>query len=418
MSRKPPKPNPATAQAIPARAALAQSATAQAAPLPSIGSERELQIYQQRMVGQAPSIPIAVSLLEQKAKETISQAAYDYVAGGAGGERTMKANLDAFDHWRIMPRMLRDVGSRDLSIRLFGAKLPFPVILAPVGVQGIVRAEGELASGRAAASLGIPFALSTVSSHSIEKVAEAVGDGPRWFQLYWGKDHELAASMVQRAERAGYSAVIVTLDTRYLAWRERDLQNGYLPFLRGEGLANYVSDPVFRAQLAQPPEENPIDVVRLWGSGFSNPSLTWRDIAFLRRRTRLPILLKGILDPADAAKALEAKVDGIIVSNHGGRQVDGAIGALDALPAVVAKVKGRVPVLFDSGIRWGADAFKALALGADAVMLGRLYVWGLAVAGEQGVRETLQNFVADFDLTLALSGYTSCEQLRPACLMR
>lgn len=418
MPRKPPNPNPATAKAIPARAAPAQSAPAQAATLPSIGPERELQIYQQRMVGQAPSIPIAVSLLEQKAKETISQAAYDYVAGGAGGERTMKANLDAFDHWRIVPRMLRDVSSRDLSIKLFGAKLPFPVILAPVGVQGIVRAEGELASGRAAASLGIPFAISTVSSHSIEKVAEAMGDGPRWFQLYWGKDHELAASMVQRAECAGYSAVIVTLDTRYLAWRERDLQNGYLPFLRGEGLANYVSDPVFRAQLAQPPEENPIDVVRLWGSGFSNPSLTWRDIAFLRRRTCLPILLKGILDPSDAAKALEAKVDGIIVSNHGGRQVDGAIGALDALPAVVAKVKRRVPVLFDSGIRWGADAFKALALGADAVMLGRLYVWGLAVAGEQGVRETLQNFVADFDLTLALSGYTACQQLRPACLMR
>ncbi len=387
-------------------------------PPQSIGPERELQVYQQRMVGQSPAVPIPVAALEQKAKESISQAAYDYVAGGAGGERTMQANLDAFNRWRIVPKMLRDVSCRDLSVKIFGKKYPYPVILAPVGVQGIVRPEGELASGRAAASLGLPFAISTVSSHSIEKVAEAMGDGPRWFQLYWGKDHELAASMVQRAERAGYSAVIVTLDTRYLAWRERDLQNGYLPFLRGEGLANYVSDPVFRAQLAQPPEENPIDVVRLWGRDFSNPALTWKDLAFLRRHTRLPILLKGILDPEDAAKALAAKVDGIIVSNHGGRQVDGAIGALDALPGVVKKVRGRVPVLFDSGVRWGADALKALALGADAIMLGRLYIWGLGVAGEQGVRETLQNFLADLDLTFALSGYTACGQLRSSSLVR
>jgi lactate 2-monooxygenase len=383
----------------------------------SIGPERELQIYQQRMTGEKPSVPVPVALLEQKAKEVLSEAVYCYIAGGAGGERTMRANLEAFYQWRIVPQMLRDVSSRDLSIKILGTKLPFPVILAPVGVQGIIRPEGDLASGRAAASLGLPFVLSTVSSHSIEKVAEAMGDGPRWFQLYWGKDHKLAASMVQRAERAGYSAIVVTLDTRYLAWRERDLQNGYLPFLLGEGLANYVSDPVFRAQLAQPPESNPIDVVRLWGRDFSNPALTWHDLAFLRRQTRLPILVKGILDPADAAKALEAGVDGIIVSNHGGRQVDGAIAALDALPAVVRKVKGRVPVLFDSGIRWGADAFKALTLGADAILLGRLYLWGLAVAGEQGVRETLQNFLADLDLTFALSGYTACKQLRQSTLV-
>lgn len=389
----------------------------QKSPPRSFGPERELQVYQQFLAGEKPSVPIPVAQLEQKAKECLSEAAYAYVAGGAGGERTMRANLEAFYRWRIVPRVLGDVSSRDLSVKILGTKLPFPVILAPVGVQGIIRPEADLASGRAAASLGLPFVLSTVSSHSIEKVAEAMGHGVRWFQLYWGKDHELAASMVQRAERAGYSAIVVTLDTRYLAWRERDLHNGYLPFLLGEGLANYVTDPVFRAQLAQPPEANPIEAIRLWGANFSNPALTWRDLAFLRRRTRLPILLKGILDPADAAKALEAKIDGIIVSNHGGRQVDGAIAALDALPAVVRKVKGRVPVLFDSGIRWGADAVKALALGADAILLGRLYLWGLAIAGEQGVRETLQNFLADFDLTMALSGYTACKQLRAECLV-
>ena len=209
----------------------------------------------------------------------------------------------------------------------------------------------------------------------------------------------------------------MTLDTRYLGWRERDLRNGYLPFLLGEGLANYVTDPVFRAQLAQAPEENPMDVVRLWGTGFSNPALNWADLAFLRRRTRLPILLKGILDAADAAKALAAGVDGIIVSNHGGRQVDGSIAALDALPEVVRKVRGRVPVLFDSGIRWGADAFKAIALGADAILLGRLYIWGLAIAGEAGVREVVQNFLGDLDLTFALSGYTACGQLRSSSLV-
>jgi lactate 2-monooxygenase len=384
----------------------------------SFGPERELQIYQQSLTGGKLPVPVPVALLEQKAKECLSQAAYDYVAGGAAGERTMRANLEAFYRWRIVPRVLGDVSSRDLSVKILGTKIPYPVILAPIGVQGIIRPEADLASARAAASLKLPFVLSTVSSHSIEKVAEAMGDAVRWFQLYWGKDHELAASMVQRAERAGYSAVVVTLDTRLLGWRERDLQNGYLPFLLGEGLANYVSDPVFRSKLAQPPEASPIDVVRLWGSIFSNPSLTWGNLAFLRKRTRLPILLKGILDADDAGKAVAAGVDGIIVSNHGGRQVDGSIAALDALPGVVKKVRGRVPVLFDSGIRWGADAFKALALGAEAILLGRPYIWGLAIAGEDGVREVLRNFLGDFDLAMALSGFTECGQLRPSVLVR
>jgi len=388
-----------------------------AIPIPS-GQEREQQIYAGGLFGTTTAIPAAIALLEQKAKEMLTPAAIDYVAGGAGGEDTMRANREAFYRWRIVPRMLRDVSQRDLSVEFLGARLPAPVILGPVGVQGIIHAEAEVASARAAASLGVPFALSTVSSRSMEEVAQAAGNEPRWFQLYWGKNPDLTASMLQRAERAGYTALVVTLDTSMLAWRERDLQHAYLPFLLGQGLANYFSDPVFRGLLPQPPEQNPAAAIQLWGSLFSNTTLTWSDIPFLRKHTRMPIILKGILHAEDAARALDAGADALIVSNHGGRQVDGAIAALDALPAVVREVKGRVPVLFDSGIRRGADVFKALALGAKAVLLGRLYMYGLAVAGEQGVREVLLNLLADFDLTLALSGYSSCAELDASALAK
>lgn len=378
------------------------------------GPQRQQQIYTLGLTGSALSVPVSLSLLEQKAKEMLSPPAFDYVAGGASGEDTVRANRDAFYRWRIVPRMLRNVSERDLSIDLFGAQLPAPVILGPVGVQGILHAEGELASARAAAALGLPFTLSTAASRPIEEVAKAAnsaGTGVRWFQLYWGKNPELTASMLRRAERAGYKALVVTLDTSMLAWRERDLQHAYLPFILGQGLSNYFSDPVFRALLPQPPEQNPSAAIQLWSSLFSNTTLTWRDIAFLQKHTGLPIILKGILHPEDAANALESGVDGVIVSNHGGRQVDGAIASLEALPAIVREVNGRVPVLFDGGIRRGADVFKALALGARAVLLGRLYTWGLAVAGEQGVRDVVLNLLADLDLTLALSGHTSCRTL-------
>ena len=385
------------------------------------GAERELQIYALGLSGGKPSVPVPLDLLDQKAKEILTPRAYDYVAGGAGGEDTMRANREAFYLWRIVPRMLRDVSKRDLSVELLGAWLPAPVLLGPVGVQEIVHNDADVASARAAASLGLPFVLSTVSSRSMEEVAQSaakVAGSPRWFQLYWGKNAELTASMVQRAERAGYSALVVTLDTHSLGWRERDLHHGYLPFMLGQGLANYFSDPVFRGLLAQPPEQNPAAAVQLWGSLFSNAALTWKDIAFLRQQTRVPIVLKGILHSNDAARALDTGVDGLIVSNHGGRQVDGGIGALDALPGVVREVNGRVPVLFDSGIRRGADVFKALALGARAILVGRLYMWGLAVAGEQGVRDVLLNLVADLDLTLALSGQTCCSGLNSSLLCR
>jgi lactate 2-monooxygenase len=383
------------------------------------GSQRQQQIYALGMTGNAISVPVSLSMLEQRAKEMLSPPVFDYVAGGASGEDTMRANREAFYHWRIVPRMLRDVSQRDLSIELFGAKLPAPVILGPVGVQGILHSEGEVATARAAASLGVPFTLSTAASRTIEEVAQAAdhaGKCLRWFQLYWGKNPDLTASMLQRAERAGYKALVVTLDTSMLAWRERDLQHAYLPFILGQGLGNYFSDPVFRALLPQPPEQNPAAAIQVWSGLFSNTALTWRDIPFLRKHTALPIILKGILHPEDAAQALDAGVDGVIVSNHGGRQVDGAIATLEALPAVVREVRERIPVLFDGGIRRGPDVFKALGLGARAVLLGRLYTWGLVIAGEQGVRDVVLNLLADLDLTLALSGHTSCRTLNPTTL--
>jgi isopentenyl diphosphate isomerase/L-lactate dehydrogenase-like FMN-dependent dehydrogenase len=384
----------------------------------SLGMQRQMEIYQLGLAGKKLSVPIPLAELERKAADVLSAQAYDYVAGSASGERTAQANLAAFDHWRIVPRMLRDVSERDLSVELLGHKLATPVLLGPVGVQNIIRSDGELAVARAAASLGIPFVLSTVSSHPIEAVAQTMADAPRWFQLYWGKDHELTRSLLQRAERSGYSALVVTLDTAMLGWRERDLRHPYLPFLLGHGLANYFTDPVFCSRLKQPPQADPASAIRLWAGLFSNTALTWRDLDWLRGQTKLPIVLKGILHPEDARLAVEHGADAMIVSNHGGRQVDGAIAALDALPPVVEAVAGKIPVLFDSGIRYGSDAIKALALGARAVLLGRLYIWGLAVAGEQGVRDVVQNFIADLDLTMGLAGFRSMRELDAGALVR
>jgi isopentenyl diphosphate isomerase/L-lactate dehydrogenase-like FMN-dependent dehydrogenase len=377
---------------------------------PNFGSLRQMDIYR----GARPAVPIGLAALEQKARAALDPAAWDYVMGSAGGERTAAANLAAFDRYPIIPRMQRDVGTRDLSIDLFGARFAAPLLLGPIGVQSIIHAEGELPAARAAASIGVPFVLSTVSSRTIEEVAAA--GGPRWFQLYPSRVAELNASLLHRAEAAGYSAIVVTLDTRLMGWRDRDLERPFLPFLRPEGLVNYFTDPVFRAALAVPPERDPAAAVRHWASLFSDPAATWDDIRALRDRTRLPLILKGVLHPDDARSAVVRGVDGVIVSNHGGRQVDGAIAALDALPAIVDALDGRIPVLFDSGIRRGADILKALALGAAAVLIGRLYCLGLAAAGEAGVRDTVLNLIADLDVTLALSGYSRCAQLDRSAL--
>jgi isopentenyl diphosphate isomerase/L-lactate dehydrogenase-like FMN-dependent dehydrogenase len=389
-----------------AGAAVRPAASAPAAAV-SLGVERQMDIYQAGLRGEKPAQPVAVEELEQKARAVLSPEVYTYVAGGAGVEDTVRANREAFQRWRIVPRFLRDVALRDLSIEVLGCRWPAPVLVAPIGVQGMLHPEAELAVARAARSVGVPLVLSTVSSTPLEAVAGAMGEVPHWFQLYWPRDSDLAASLLTRAERAGYGAVVVTLDTYLLGWRERDLQLGWLPFVHGQGLANYLTDPVFRAALPVPPEEDPRPAVRHFFDVVTNPALTWKDLAFLRRHTRLPVLLKGILHSEDAHRALDHGVEGVIVSNHGGRQLDGAVAALDALPGVVEAVGGRCVVLFDSGIRRGADVFKALALGARAVLVGRPYCYGLAVGGEQGVRDVLRNLLADTELTMGLAGCAS-----------
>jgi lactate 2-monooxygenase len=388
------------------------------APSPPEYANFEYEIYAGGLVGQTPSLPIDVAELQERARETMTAEAYGYVAGAAGAEQTLQANRDALLRRRIVPRMLRDVSQRDLACSVLETRLPAPMLLAPVGVQSIVHPDAELATGRAAASVGIPAILSTAASHSMEQVAEAVGEASRWYQLYWPKDRDLAASFVARAADSGYAAIVVTLDTWMLGWRPRDLQSAYLPFLKGEGVANYFSDPVFRGALQRPPEEDPGPAIGHWAGQFSNPTVTWTDLAWLREQTGLPIVLKGILHAEDARLAVEAGVDGVIVSNHGGRQVDGAIAALQALPSVRAAVGGEFPVLFDSGIRTGSDVFKALALGADAVCLGRPFVWGLALDGQTGVEHVLRCLLAELDLTLALSGYTSPAQVDASALTR
>ena len=401
------------------------------------GRQRQTQIYLDGIAGVRPIVPIDPGELEQRARNLMSPEAFAYVAGGAGLERTVEANRSAFDRWRILPHMLSDVSQRDTSIELFGDRLPGPFLLAPIGVLEMAHRQADVAAAKAAAVEGIPMIFSSQASRSMEECAAVMGNSPRWFQLYWSKSDDLVLSFVSRAEACGCRAIVVTLDTTLLGWRTRDLDLAYLPFLRGKGIAQYTSDPVFTCQIAEPLDAPPVRTritfstlvsfwqllrsypggffqnlrsgkprraVQHWIDIFSRPSLTWDNLQFLRDHTRLPILLKGILRSDDACKALDHGMNGLIVSNHGGRQVDGAIASLDALPAIVEAVKGRVPVLLDSGIRGGADAFKALALGARAVCIGRPYAYGLAIAGQRGVQEVVRNFMADFDLTMCLAG--------------
>ena len=407
------------------------------------GRERQADVYLKGVRGRRPRVPVDPARLEERARALMSEEGFAYIAGGAGLESTMAANRAGFERLRIVPRMLRDVSVRDTSVELFGHRYPTPFLLAPIGVLEMAHDGADLATARAAAAEGVPMIFSSQASVAMETCAQAMGAAPRWFQLYWGTQNELAASFVQRAEACGCRAIVVTLDTSLLGWRARDLDLGFLPFLLGKGIAQYTSDPVFQRMLDGAPaaessgpitpaalsalvqlarnypgsmwsnllSPRPRAAVRLFLEVFSRPSLTWDELPFLRGLTQLPILLKGILDPNDARRALDAGIDGLVISNHGGRQVDGSIASIDALPGIVEAVGDQVPVLLDSGVRGGADAFKALALGARAVLIGRLYAYGLAIAGETGVREVIQNVVGDFDLTMGLAGCASVSEI-------
>ncbi|MDN7121568.1 alpha-hydroxy-acid oxidizing protein [Nocardioides sp. ChNu-153] len=355
-----------------------------------------------------PSLPMDFRTLEAAAEEAMSPEVWSYVAGGAGDEHTQRANVRAFERWGLVPRMLAGAAERDLGVELFGRRFATPLMLAPVGVLGICEPEGhgDLTTARAAAATGVPMIASTLSQDPLEDVAAQLGDTPGWFQLYPPNDRELTESLVRRAEAAGYTALVITLDTLTLGWRPRDLALASFPQLKGLCLANYTSDPVFRSRLAAPPEEDPQAAVGHWAMIFGNQSLGWDDLAWLRSLTDLPILLKGICSADDARRAVDAGIDGIYCSNHGGRQANGGLPALDVLTEVV-DAAGDAPVVFDSGVRSGPDVVKALALGARAVAVGRPYAYGLAVGGQAGVEHVLRCLLAETDLTMAINGYPS-----------
>ncbi|MCW2495437.1 lactate 2-monooxygenase [Jatrophihabitans sp.] len=374
-------------------------------------SQYASEIYLGGMGGTRPPFTTDPIALEAAAKQVLAPEPFWYVAGAATSGSTARANRAAFDDWRIVPRMLTGSTLRDLSTTVLGTRLLYPVITAPVGVQSIVHADAELGVARVAAELGLPMVLSTVSSFPLEEVAEANGAGTRWFQLYWPNDEDVCLSLLARAKAAGFTALFVTLDTWQLGWRPHDLDHAYLPFLTGEGLANYWRDPAFLAGLEKSPEEDLGAALMRWLPMFTGTDHTWEQVAFLREHWDGPVVLKGIQHVDDARRAVDTGVQGIVVSNHGGRQVDGAIASLDALPGIADAVGDQVEVLFDSGIRTGADVLKAVALGARAVLVGRPWVYGLALGGTDGVRHVLRSLLADLDLTLTLSGHSAPSQL-------
>jgi lactate 2-monooxygenase len=407
------------------------------------GRRRQNVIYRAGVLGRRPAVPTDFGELELRARKASSRAGWAYVAGGAGEGRTMRNNRTAFDRWAIVPRMLRDVADRDMSSELLGTRLPAPLLLAPVGAGQLIAADADLHTARAAAATGVPYIFTNQGGTAMEETAAAMGAGPRWVQLYWSTDEALVDSLIRRAEAVGAGALVVTLDTTVLGWRPQDLNLGSLPFAKGMGIAQYTSDPHFQTLLdksekSDRPTEITLGAIRSllsitrnypgrFGANlrspkpraavekfldiYSNPRLSWDHIATLRGRTRLPIVLKGILHPDDAKRAFDEGVDAIVVSNHGGRQVDNAIASLDALIRIREAVGPAPKILMDSGIRTGADVFVALALGADAVLLGRPYMYGLAIAGQRGVEEVIENVIAELDLTMALTGVRSLAEV-------
>ncbi|MEV5407770.1 alpha-hydroxy-acid oxidizing protein [Thermopolyspora sp. NPDC052614] len=371
----------------------------------------QLEIYFNALNGRVSDHPMDYATLERRALAALDPSLLSYIAGGAGDEATQRRNAEAFALWGVVPRMLVGAVDRDLSVTAWGHTFPTPVFMAPVGVVGLVTPDrhGDIAVAQAAAATGVPAVLSTLMQDPLEDVIPHAGETPSFFQLYTPKDRDLAASLVERAARAGYRGIVVTLDTWIPGWRPRDLASGNFPQLRGHALRNYTSDPVFRKLTGA--SEDPQVIVSTWARIFGNP-LTWADLEWLRSLTDLPLILKGIGHPDDARRALDAGVDGIYCSNHGGRQANGGLSALELLPEVVAACDGRVPVLFDSGVRSGSDVIKALGLGATMVGIGRPYVYGLAVGGVPGLIHLLRMFLAEADLLMAVNGYPDVAEVR------
>ncbi|WP_342535312.1 alpha-hydroxy acid oxidase [Lysinibacillus sp. FSL K6-1151] len=366
------------------------------------------------ITAQAP-FPICFADLEKAVAEKIEAGPFGYIRSGAGGEQTLRNNRAAFEKYSIVPRFLKDVSNVQTSINLFGKTYPTPLLFAPVGMNGMVHDEGELAVVRAAEHLNMPYIQSTVSTYALEEVAQAAPSATKWFQLYWSTNEEIAFSMVARAEAAGFEAIVLTVDTVMLGWREEDVRNQFSPLKLGYARGNYMNDPVFTATLPDDSFESYVQGVL---QNVFHPTLNWKHVRELKKRTNLPILLKGILHPEDAKLAIDNGIDGIIVSNHGGRQLDGVIGSLDALPAIAKVVNGQIPIILDSGVYRGMDALKALALGADAVAIGRPFVYGLALEGQQGVEKVMTNLYDELKVSIALAGATSIKGLRNITLVK
>ena len=373
------------------------------------GLDYQLKVYLK--MDADSDLPVSIESWRAAARKALQDGPWGYLEGAAGSEDTMIENIKAFSRYRIRPRYLHDVENRNQSITLFGRKHETPFIIAPIGVQSIIHKDAEYASAGAAASLGMPYILSTVSSTSIEDIAAKFPDGEKWFQLYPGKDENVMKSMVNRAEKAGYKVIVVTVDTTMLGWREQDIKNAYLPFLQGEGIANFITDPEFLKRLETSPENNMQAAIEEFLMVYVNPSFTWDGFRKIRSWTKLPILIKGISSEEDVHTAVKYGADGVIISNHGGRQVDGSISSLEALDEITGENKPEFTILFDSGIRHAADAMKALALGASGVLIGRPYCYAMAVAGQRGIERYLNQLRAEFDLQMALSGYSSISQL-------